>query len=237
MKKALLFISALLIAGCAAPQKSPPAARTPGQAVEDLLVEGYKLLNDGQRALAIKQFNKAIAQCESAYEGKQVYASRGMTETIYYMAMAAAAKQDAIAVDSTCADALYLRAYAGLDSGELELAEEYIRRAIAMSPANAWYLSELGHIHHLKRDWEQALGIFSEAEQYAKDFSPPDVQARELTRAKRGVGYSLIELGRLDEAEAKFMECLEIDRNDKNALNELQYIEKLREEQAQGRSE
>jgi tetratricopeptide (TPR) repeat protein len=233
--KHVLFISALLIAGCtAAPQKSPPETRAAGQAVEDFLVEGYKLLNDGQRALAIKQFNKAVAQCEGAYEGKMVYASRGMTETIYYMAIAAAAKQDAIAIDSTCADALYLRAYAGLDSGELELAEEYIRRAIAMSPVNAWYLSELGHIHHLKRDWEQALGVFSAAEKYAADFSPPDVQARELTRAKRGVGYSLIELGRLDEAETKFMECLEIDRNDKNALSELQYIKKLREQTQRG---
>lgn len=226
--KHILFIAALLIAGCAAPQKTPPTAGAAAQTVDDFLIEGYKLLNNGHRAAAIKQFDKAIAQCEKEHAGKNVYASRGLVETIYYMGMAAAAAQEAVAVDSTCADALYMRAYASLDSGELELAEEYIRRAIAMSPANAQYLSELGHIHHLKRDWEQALKQFSEAEKYAAAYSPPEVKEQELARAKRGVGYSLIELGKLDEAEAKFKECLEIDRKDKNALHELEYIKQLR---------
>lgn len=229
MKQLLfIFISALLIAGCAAPPKSRPASGKAPQTAEDFLIEGYQLLNGGHRATAIKQFDKAIALCENEHKGRKVYASRGMAETIYYMAMAAAAKQEAAAVDSTCADALYMRAYASLDSGELELAEEYIRRAIAMSPVNAQYLSELGHIHHLKRDWQEAFKLFSDAEEYAAAYSPPEVGEQELARAKRGVGYSLIELGRLDEAEAKFRECLAIDPKDKNALHELEYIKQLR---------
>jgi len=48
----------------------------------------------------------------------------------------------------------------------------------------------------------------------------------------RGVGFALIELNRLDEAEQKYRLCLEIDPQDSIAMNELRYIEKLRKESA-----
>lgn len=231
MKKAFI-ISALLLAGCATQQKNMSAGDQ-GAALtgpERSLVEGYTLLNQGYRKKAIEEFDKAIEQCQEQYgaRNKRVYASRGQTETLYYMLLAAADDKPAMAVDSTCADALYLRGYASLDSGQFEIAEEYIERAVSMAPVNARYLSELGHIQHLKRDWKRALELFGQAEEYAAAYSPPEVRELELTRAKRGVGYSLIELGRLDEAEAKFRECLAIDRKDKNALHELEYIKQLR---------
>ena len=141
---------------------------------------------------------------------------------------AAADKQSAIAVSPSCSDALYFRAYASLDLGQIELAEQYIQSAIDMSPLNAMYLSEMGHIFHLKREWSNALDIFTKAESAASTFSPPKLKNAELARAKRGIAYSLIELGRLDEAEAKFKECLEINNNDSAALKELEYIESLR---------
>ena len=46
----------------------------------------------------------------------------------------------------------------------------------------------------------------------------------------RGVGYSLIELGRLDEAEEVFNQCLDIDKDDQGAKRELKYIQQMREQ-------
>jgi tetratricopeptide (TPR) repeat protein len=162
------------------------------------------------------------------YPDKKIYVDRGPAESLFYKTMAEAAGEDAVIVETPCADALYIRGFAGLDAGQLEQAEEYIKRAIAMSPANSLYLSELGHIYHFKREWQQALDVFRDSEKFAAAYSPPKLRKEELARAKRGVGYSLIELGKLDEAEAKYKECLEIDRNDKNALQELEYIKELR---------
>lgn len=72
------------------------------------------------------------------------------------------------------------------------------------------------------------MEAFVKAEKYAQTYSPQNSQKMELLRAKRGVGYILIEQMKFDEAENKYLECLEIDKNDKKSLIELQYIKKLR---------
>ncbi len=233
MRKAILI--SVLLAGCATTQKTgpvmPQSAEPEGP--EQSVMQGYELLNNGYRKKAIAEFGKAIQQCDRQYaaEDRKIYASRGQSETLYYMLKAKADGQNAVVVAPICADALYLMGYASLDSGQVEAAEGYMRRAIAMSPVNSLYLSEMGHVHHLQRDWRRALDVFREAEKYAEAYSPEKHRELELARAKRGIGYSLIELGRLDEAEAKFKECLKLDSKDKNALQELEYIKRIRNEQ------
>ena len=44
----------------------------------------------------------------------------------------------------------------------------------------------------------------------------------------RGLGFSLIELKQLDEAEKAFQESLQIEPENKLAQNELAYIQQLR---------
>ncbi len=73
-----------------------------------------------------------------------------------------------------------------------------------------------------------ALDLFEQAEEAADTFSPEALKADELARAKRGQGYVLIEIGQLDKAEAKYRECLAINHNDSIALQELEYIKRLR---------
>ncbi len=237
MKKLTLLL-ALFLSACATSQ--PPRTTTVSDIsseAEVYLEKGYGLLSNGNIRKAIIEFDKAIAVCETEYSNseKRVYASRGTTETLYYLVKAAAEEQDAIVIEPTCAEALYLRGYAGLDFGQLEEAEDYINKAIRMSPVNARYLSELGHIYHVKREWGKALTTFLQAEEYASAYSPEEIKGLELARAMRGVGYSLIELGRLDEAEEKFRECLKLDANDIKSKKELEYIESLRNN-AQGGS-
>lgn len=226
--KNILIVLAFLVSGCATQQAAQQQG--PLSEVELLLESGFKRLSERNTKKAIVDFDKAITLCKdqcSTGEHK-TYASRGMTETLYYMMKAAAENESAIAVSPTCSEALYLRGYASLDLGQVDLAEEYIQRAIDMAPVNSTYLSELGHIYHSKREWTNALDVFTKAEDAANTYSPPELKNAEMSRAKRGVGYSLIELGQLDEAEKKFRECLEINENDKMALKELKYIEHIR---------
>jgi tetratricopeptide (TPR) repeat protein len=56
----------------------------------------------------------------------------------------------------------------------------------------------------------------------------PYVSALDIAVAWRGRGFVLIEMGRLDEAEAAFKSSLAIDPDNPVALNELEYIEHLR---------
>jgi len=221
----------VLLAACATPPAGDGDAHAQRQEIEQHLALGQKLLIERSTLRATAEFAQAIALCEERYgaSGRKVYASRGQAETIYYMVLAASTKTDAMAVDTTCADAHYLMGYASLDLGRVEEAEAQLRAAVELAPVNAMYLAELGHIYQTQLDWQNALETFSKAEEYAGSFSPEELRVRELARAKRGAGYNLIELGRLDEAEQKFRECLELDAGDQAALNELRYIENLRQ--------
>mgnify|MGYP002700711268 CR=1 FL=1 len=219
---------AFLLSACATqPPKQNP---THSPDIELLLTSAIKKLSIRNTNKAIIDFDKAIALCEDRFSNSEqkVYASRSQTETLFYMLTSYADSISAIATDTVCSDALYGRGYATLDLGKIDLAQTYIQRAIDMAPVNSRYLSEMGHIIQTKRDWTKALEIFSQAEAAADTYSPKELKNMELARAKRGVGYSLIELGRLDEAEIKFKECIDINKDDKGALKELEYIAQLR---------
>lgn len=241
MKKVILCLS-LLATGCATQQNTQTGDNNTGDnsaetfETERLLSKGYDLLVQQSTKKAIdKYFDKAIDLCQSQYDttSQKTYASRGLNETLYYLMMAATENKDAVAVSSTCADALYLKGYANLDLGRIDSAEEYIKRAIDMAPVNSKYLSELGHVYHIKRDWQEAFDAFFEAEKYAQTYSPEALKDQELARAKRGLGYSLIELGRLEEAKIKYEQCLQINSNDQGAIKELKYINSLQKQKSE----
>jgi len=224
-----LFLT-LLIAGCVSQptitvDEEPQAPNPLG-----LMVEGYRLLSEQQPDQAITYFDQAIDLCQGQLQADtgKIYAVRSQAEAMYYLLGASAAGTDAMTVDTTCPDALFLKAYAMIDLDRMDEAESLLKSALEFAPVNARYLSELGHIYQSRGDWDRALGSFSAAEDSAQRFSPESVKQAELSRAKRGMGYNLIELGRLNEAETKFRECLEINPDDETASNELIYIEDIR---------
>lgn len=124
-----------------------------------------------------------------------------------------------------------MKAYALFELDQLDAAKAALGHALHLSPQNSRYLSELGQIHQHRRAWDDARAQYEAAES-AAEFSPPEEKLRDLTRAKRGVGFVLIEQGKLDAAEAKFRQCLALDPDDHGARNELEYIAQMRAQAA-----
>lgn len=230
MKKVVCCLSVVMIlSGCASAPTKSPSAEQPVNHTQALVDQGYAYLKAGKLNRAVEEFDAAIKQCQTLTAGEtQVYTARTPVESLTYIAMAAAANKSAEVLDTSCSDAFYLKGYASLDFGNIEEAESNLKKAVAMAPHNAMYLSELGHIYQVKRDWNNALAHFTEAESAAETYSPAQIKLAELCRAKRGSGFNLIELGRLDDAEKKFREALAYDSKDKGALNEIEYIKQLR---------
>lgn len=193
--------------------------------------QGLYFMQSGLLNQAITEFDEAIKYCEAKYpaQGKKIYTSRTTAESLMYAVLSTSKDETVEVIDIICSDAYYLRGFAALNSGRVRDAESYLQKAVSMAPMNAMYLSAMGHIQQVRGDWHQAINYFTRAEDAAQTYSPELIRVSEFSRAKHGIGFNLIQLGKLNEAALKYKECLEINANDKSALNELEYIRILRE--------
>jgi len=233
--KILLVILSLFVISCS-PVKTKKAEQNNKNALltyEQSVYQGAKILKSGQPNIAIQHyFDPVINHCNNKYRNSKTknYSSRGTTESVYYMLMAAADedKRGAKIIPYFCAKALYLKGFAKINLKQVESAKIWLEKALELSPVNSSFLSELGFILHAQKNWKQALNVYYKAEEYSKVYTPKEIRHIELTRAMRGIGFSLVELGELDKAEEKYRQCLEIIPNDKKSLIEIEYIRKLR---------
>jgi len=228
--KRLAFLLLLWAAPLPAQQPAPPAAAAPDSAAENALIErAVILIHQKKAAEAIPLLDQAIAILEKAHAGekRQIYSARSPAETLMYMLEAAAAKKEALAVGPEWSLALFLKGFALVDLGSMEAAGPLFERAVALSPANSQYLAELGEWHKNRREWDQAYARFKKAEEVA-GLVAEHRRKPERSRALRGMGFVLIEQGKLDEAEKMFRECLKIDPNDDGAKGELEFIRQQR---------
>ncbi len=200
------------------------------------LNEAATLIHGHQPKLAIDRVLDpliAVQEAENANRKEVVYCSNSTTETLLYLLQAANDKKAAIALDGTWCNALFMRGFAEIDLGKVAAAEADYGRALALSPSNPHYLSEMGELHSKKHEWNEALDWFHRAEQ-AKVYAVPGQADAELGRALRGIGFVDVELGKLDEAEAMYRRCLQIDARDQKAQAELGYVLGLKARAAGG---
>lgn len=191
-----------------------------------------KLLQDARHLIDSKNAAAAIGKCDtviSAFKAhygaskQKIFCGRTPAETLVYMLKAAVDKNNAIGLSSTWTDAYFMKAYALQDLHQLGEAKATLQQALKMSPFNAQYLAELGEINALEKNWSKAEQLYREAEDNAP-LSPPEARADDLAKARRGLGYVLVELGKLDEAEKKYQQCIAANSNDTKAKAELQYV-------------
>ena len=81
----------------------------------------------------------------------------------------------------------------------------------------------MGQIYAREKNLSKAEQLYREAEDNVP-LSPPEARTGDLARARRGLGYVLVELGKLDEAEEKYQQCIAANPNDAKAKAELQYV-------------
>lgn len=226
------FAAAPAFSQPAASGAPPQAATNPEDAaLEQQLMAGAQLLQLRQPDRAIADhFDKVIAAYELRYKDQKAkpYTGRWQVEKLMYLLQATTSKEEpkqgAIIVPQVWSDAWYLKAYALIELKRPAEARSALEAALALAPRNSQYLGELGTVYLGQRDWPQALKIFEQAEAAAKEFSPPEVKNKELSRAWRGIAYVYVEQGRWDDAEKVYLQCLELDKNDRRAQNELNYV-------------
>jgi len=212
------------------PDKDPQLPR--------LLEEARALIDRKQPQAGIEKCENVIALFKTYYgtSKSKIYCARSSTENLGYLLKAAAdmdkgefekGKKNAIVLSSTWASAYFLKGYALQDLGRIAEAKAALKLALELSPWSSLYLSELGSVYKLEKNWREAKKTFEMAEEQAA-LSPDDLKAAELGLARRGLGYVLVELGQLDEAEKKYQQCLKDDPNDTKAAAELEYVRGLK---------
>lgn len=198
----------------------------------ELLKRVENLIKKGEYRRAIADYiNPIIRDYEKVYanSSKRIYTARTQEEYDFY-AMSATNEGKAVKILSdNWSRAYFLKAYTLLELKELNLAEKNIRKALYLAPSNTKYLSELGHIQHLHKDFKRALKSYQLAEKYARLFSPKNLKKEEIIHAKIGIGYSYTERKEFNRAKKVYREVLKLDSNNRIALRELQYIKRLKD--------
>ncbi|CAM3784981.1 tetratricopeptide repeat protein [Roseateles saccharophilus] len=224
---ALMVGVAALFAGAAHGEGAPPKVSEEDKVVQPLFDSAVPLVRSRRYAEAVAVLDQVIGIYEQRYNADKTryFCARTKEETLLYLFEAAAAKDgnSAVVVSMNWASAHYIKAYSLIELGRLQEAKASLQKAVQLSPQNSRFLSELAHVYQSEKDWSQALKTF-ELAAAAKDFSPPDQKDADLARAWRGMGFAYVELDRLDDAEKTYLKCLELNKNDSAAANELQYV-------------
>lgn len=229
---------------------APAASNNAGgdrAATEAYLARGMALLGERRCDEAIRLgFDPAIASFERGFApGVRVLGSRTGADAMMLSMLAASEGRDAVVIGPDYSDAIYLRAYCLVELGRVPEAAHALQRALEVIPDDVAYACELGNIMQERREWAASLDIYRRALANVDALDrtgafngtlehPTGLPILGLTvsdwrrRAMRGIGFSLIEVGDLDGAEAMFMRVLEIDPNDARALNELAFIAERR---------
>jgi Flp pilus assembly protein TadD len=122
-------------------------------------------------------------------------------------------------------DCFQMQAFVRSERNDFEGALRILEQVKQLAPISAGTAVEMGYAFNQLRRFREALDSHMRAEALAGKYPS---QRPHLSLALRGKGFALIELQRLDEAEVAFKSSLEIEPNNKLALNELGYIKRLR---------
>lgn len=219
----LLSAAALVLLPISAPAKDHGKPAAP-----DKLGQAFAAINDSQpqRAMDIVEPILAGYEKDFAAERRHIYCSETPEQEGYYLTTAEGGSDNVRLVDPEWCRAQYIRAFALVDLKRLDEAQAAFERLVGYAPQHARYLNEWAYVFLAKKEWQHSIDIYTRAEA-AATFTP-DRRDEERCVAYRGIGYDLVELGRLDDAEAVYRKCLAIIPDEPKSLGELEYIKEQR---------
>lgn len=203
-------------------------AQTYDRAIKDFQSRGYAGLTRHLPALraAFDRMPDDYAQVVVQHETSVARLSGG-GDVLLMMVMLSAPddtgkSRAAITLANVYGDIALLLASEAVEGRRYDEALAYLDRALKIQPANWLLLSEKIVALQGAQRWDEALALADEA------LDSDDILLTLHDDAfHRRRGFSLIELGRLDEAKAAYEAALAIDEDDANAKRELDYINKL----------
>ena len=140
---------------------------------------------------------KSLAAAKSKVAGGHAHDARRFREACEHfnaqrLTQAAALCRTLMEVDADHAGSLHLLGLIELQSGRAGVGEGFLRRAVALEPANAEYQSHLGLMLAALDRNEEAVACFRRANELAPQYADAYVN----------LGTALVKLGRIDEAMA-----------------------------------
>ncbi|WP_243652784.1 diguanylate cyclase [Novosphingobium sp. PhB165] len=178
---------------------------------------GFDMIRAGKPEKAVKLFDSVISASEQGLAGdarpRLCLSDNG----------GHAAPSNAIMVSSAVCDAHFGKGYALVDLGRGDLAENELRRATELAPDNAHYANEYAELFKSRRQFQKSYDLFAHAWAIV-DKNTKGSDAGIAGRALRGMGFNLIELGRLGEAKQMFEQSLLYDPGNSGAKSELDFI-------------
>ena len=209
---------------------SKPAIKASSKSELDPVNQADSLMADGKFSEAIQILNVYVAKMPANWKAR--------TETpekisIYYwdhdhltkcVASEAFNNKNVDAFsDGSYSLAYYLLAYSYLELKDVKNADANLDRALALESDAPKVLAEKGTLNQTLGRPDVAVAFF----QKAIDSKACKLD-KELGKSYRGLGVSLIDLEKLDEAEKALYTSLKYSPNNPTAISELNYIDKLR---------
>lgn len=197
------------------------------------VIEGVEMIRAGKILAAIDgPINTVINKYEAQYgpHPMDVYSARGTTDALLYGAMGANDKRNVVVLGPSWAMAYWARGYAYGEMNRYDDEQAELEKALALAPFDAQYNNELAFVLVQKRDWANALAHYQTGQQYAQ-VTHPSTAVLTLCSSLRGQGYVLVELHRLDEAEAKYRECLKLIPGEPKSTAEIGYLQEQKAKQ------
>lgn len=135
-------------------------------------------------------------------------------------------------VDQACPAAYKAAGFLAVRANDADAALRYLDRAQALAPHWAEPLAERAYLVGKLGDRARSLQLYRDALAIAERY-PSSAYLKPLIL--RGIGFALIELDQLDEAQKAFEASLQLDPGNELAQHELRYIERVRYGRAKGK--
>jgi tetratricopeptide (TPR) repeat protein len=209
--------------------EAKPGTRVPAKEPRkeySMLMEGRRLAEKEDHQHALRYADQVIEYYESSYKGalQRVYSAENSAQAEVYAALPG--PQPVEVIDGLWAAAWFMKGWSLEGLKRFPEARTALETAIALSPSNSQYLSELAYTYQVDHAYDKALPLFVKATQAAEQARDPATNTVNLTRAWRGQAYCLVEQGKWDEAETLYGKAIALDPRDQKSKNELEYIQR-----------